>query len=101
MKSTKAMMAGFYDTPDYVIIRIALRCEAVLWRVYRATKANALSNGNDVAYATFHASRAVGRATERLSAALQSRDVPGAVVIVTAAKAKFFENCQMWEIGGR
>ena len=101
MKSTRAMMAGFYETPDHVIASIAYRCEAVLWRVYCATKSNALLRGLDVAYATSHASREVARATEHLLVALQSRDVPGAVVIVTAAKAKFFENCQIWQIGGR
>ena len=101
MKSTRAMMAGFYETPDHVITSIAFRCEVVLWRVYRATKANALERGLGMSYAVFHASRVAGRATERLSKALQSRDVPGADVIVTAAKAKLFENCTMWEIGGR
>jgi len=101
MKSTRAMMAGFYETPDHVIASIAYRCESILWRVYRATKANALSRGRGMAYATFHAGREVGRATERLTVAMQTRDVPGAEVIAMAAKAKFFENCQMWQIAGK
>ena len=33
MKSTRAMMAGFYDTPDHAIASIAYRCEAVVARL--------------------------------------------------------------------
>jgi len=101
MKSTRAMMAGFYETPDHVITSITYRCELSLWRVYRIEKRKALSHGLDWAYAIFHASRAVCRATERLCTALQRRGVPGAGTIADAAKANFFENCKMWEIGGR
>jgi len=99
MESIRAMMNEFLMMPDYTIRRIALRCESVLWRVYRAVKDNTLARGYTCEEAASCASREVTRAAERLIVALQKRDVPGADVIATAAETKFFKNCHVWEIG--
>ena len=98
MESIRAMMNEFFMMPDHTIRSIALRCESVLWRVYNA-RFRAIAQGAGDTEAIDAGSRAVEHATERLIVALRSRGVPGAGVIATAAKARFFESCQIWEIG--